>query len=150
MTVTEAYCFARWLGGNLGNLPTLDQWEKAAGKQFADRLEGPFLPNWKPGQIALGNGPRPVGAATADVSPAPYDCRDMAGNGYEWTRNLGDGRMVPVAFQRSLDQPLWSTRGQNYQKPEPFTFTAPIQSQSYKDSDITTSFRVVLEVPPKG
>src|SRR5262249_34088687 len=82
-TGTGAHCFASWLGGDL---PTVLQWDKAAGK--LDGAEAPFRDPKKPlatGDVAVGrpaDGPMPVGTAARDVSP--FGCRDMAGNGKEW------------------------------------------------------------------
>src|SRR4029079_17620079 len=85
ITAREAQEFAHWLvpSDNLelrGDLPTREQWDKAAG--FYDRRSGdpefddlgPFLRGWSPnaiGEIAIGRGkesPLPVGQATEDRS----------------------------------------------------------------------------------
>ena len=103
ITAQEAQEFAHWLVPSntlklRGDLPTREQWDKAAG--FYDRQSedsehddrGPFLRGWSPnamGEIAIGRGkegPLPVGTATKDLSR--FGCRDMAGNGMEWTRPL--------------------------------------------------------------
>ena len=121
VTVQEAYDFAQWLGGPQddsstaqtpheghirAHLPTIKQWDKAAG--FFDRQgrEGPYLMTWAglPGEIAVGRkeeeGPMPVGTATHDISW--IGCRDMAGNGLEWTRNVAfTGESAPFPPTRS-------------------------------------------------
>ena len=64
VTVTEAHCFARWLGGYL---PSLMQWNKAAG--MLDGAKAPFQNPDKalePGDVAINrakDGPLPVGTA---------------------------------------------------------------------------------------
>src|SRR5581483_11418678 len=89
ITVTEAHCYARWLGGFL---PSEREWLKASGYlEPADkRGEGPYHSSSDPGNkpsLAIdreGKGPLPVGEAKDDVNI--FGCHDMAGNGYEWTR----------------------------------------------------------------
>jgi serine/threonine protein kinase len=128
----EAHQFAAWLGGKL---PSLAQWDLAAGKyETKPPRPGPFRPDWPlndvtdsylardslfhaatlgigilpardPGYlipwhsffdlrqgIAANEGlsqPLPVGTAPWDISP--YGCRDMSGNGFEWTRSTKSG-----------------------------------------------------------
>ena len=92
VTGPEAQAFAEWLGGpGRGSLPTCDQWDQAAGKNEGDGRTGPFQPIDNPrdcrGLIAVGGldaKPQPVGSAPLDISPR--GCRDMSGNGWEWTR----------------------------------------------------------------
>ncbi len=92
VTATEAYCFAEWLGGNL---PTRKQWLKAAGANEpaaageAARV-GPFAGAADKSDIAVGlaDGPWPVERGERDLSI--YGCRQMAGNGREWARDLDD------------------------------------------------------------
>jgi serine/threonine protein kinase len=93
MTVEEAYACARWLGGTV---PTVAQWDKAAGFRAADRKEreGPYEGKWTdvpPPKIAVGKlkAPLKVGEAQGDVSF--FRCRDMAGNGLELTGTWYDG-----------------------------------------------------------
>jgi serine/threonine protein kinase len=98
VTVEEAQDFAKWLvpSGGLkfkGDLPTWKQWDKASGSYDRDCLppnyskEGPFRIGFsrEAGQIAIGKKkPMPIGKASMDISR--FGCRDMAGNGLEWTR----------------------------------------------------------------
>ena len=121
VTVQEAYDFAQWLGGTdrrtnprrpdshegiRANLPTTKQWDKAAGLFDREGREGPYLTTWagSKGEIAVGRkeeeGPMPVGTATHDISWC--GCRDMAGNGWEWTRNAASPeRPIPLPPARA-------------------------------------------------
>jgi formylglycine-generating enzyme required for sulfatase activity len=155
LTVTQAYYFAQWLEGNL---PSAKQWDKAAGLNEKPRRQGPFQGNWDPknkNQIAvnrLEEGPMKVGTAHQDISP--FDCTDMSGNGYEWTRTIHmSDREVPLS--NPVDERV-KMRGMNYTSPEPLMF-----KQVINDSTLTwryllsedeggaenIGFRVVLELP---
>ena len=105
--VEEAQHFAVWLGGNL---PTVQQWNKAAGLNKDDRKDdrqpdatGPYRRGRQPfapedlGIDREQQGPLDVGRARLDESP--WGCRDMAGNGREWTRNLDFGDHVPLKHE---------------------------------------------------
>lgn len=153
ITVTEAYCFARWLGGNL---PTMEQWDRAAGVYDGD--PGPFEKGWTPPEvmtpdnedIAVGGRatPLPVGEAKRDRSR--YGCRDMAGNGLEWTRSLRlisvGNAMVPLKDPQRDDRV--ELRGREFTKNSPLVFKkfTPLQ-ESYLGWQETISFRVMLEIP---
>jgi hypothetical protein len=151
VTVEEAYAFASWLKGNL---PTLEQWDKAAGLYEQPRGEGPYRGSWeaavKPDVDVNLQGPRPVGAAADDVSP--FGCRDMAGNGYEWTRTLTLGKgLVPVRHPVTglLDYSV-HLRGQGFKEDRPLTYAdmedeAVFPSESYKRTQPNIGFRVVIE-----
>jgi formylglycine-generating enzyme required for sulfatase activity len=89
VTVWQAKAFAEWLGGpGQGLLPTTSQWDQAAGRFLKNPRAGPGLPpepNKPTPRFAVGLArPIPVGVASGDISP--YGCRDMSGNGFEWTR----------------------------------------------------------------
>lgn len=99
----DAYRFAQWLAGSRANLPTLEQWDKAAGRydRDEDHPEGPFQGVWDrkaKDRIAVDRekeGPMEVGTANRDVSH--FLVRDMAGNGREWTRSrVGKGLEPPT------------------------------------------------------
>ena len=144
VTVTEAHCFAKWLGGRL---PEAREWDKAAG-----RLDGAAAPFGKPedpvlpGDIAIDrkDGPMPVGTARRDVSP--FGCRDMSGNGKEWT-----GTMVEASRRVPAERPDITMsvviRGQSYIRPNPLRFDKGFKEDDqwfYDKADGQTGFRVVL------
>jgi serine/threonine protein kinase len=149
ITYGEARAFARRMGGNL---PTAAQWDKASG--FHDRPAGqigPFDPRWSAEQgegIALGGQAHAVGESKFDIC-LPFGLRDMAGNGYEWTRTLADSGS-PVDEQPDPDFNLL-LRGRSYQKDAPLLYedldpSAPSRPQQPPgERDTATSFRVVVE-----
>jgi serine/threonine protein kinase len=104
--VLDAYLFARWCGGNL---PTRRQWDQAAGRYEDEPGEGPFQGSWKKGDKGIAvyrEGPMKVGTATRDVSF--FHCRDMAGNGREWTRELAlDEGPVEQLLKRPTTKDKW-------------------------------------------
>jgi hypothetical protein len=150
--VEDAHHFARWLGGDL---PTAKEWDKAAGRYESNQGEGPFQGTWDPtdkSAIAVGRdseGPMEVGKATNDISV--FGCRDMAGNGREWTRNLFadvDDRTVPIDHPKPSDMVI--VRGHSYGRPDPLRFRdlkelREIEAQHYRTPDPTIGFRVVLD-----
>jgi formylglycine-generating enzyme required for sulfatase activity len=149
--VIEAYCFARWLGGNL---PAVREWDKAAGRGDKEGRTGPFLPGWKKGDtksIAVGRGeqgPLPVGTAQLDESV--FKCRDMAGNGLEWTRDLESSKkeQVPLASPHRSD--LVTLRGRSYKEPNPLQFAdieKKPESDEYQNATDEIGFRVMIELP---
>jgi serine/threonine protein kinase len=158
VTCVEAALFARWLGGDL---PTAERWDAAAGRYepppdgeaSADR--GPFRQPWDPDQprelqVAVNRGlegPLPVGTATHDIS-TPFGCRDMAGNGNEWT---GSPRDALERFDPDNPDPLLSIilRGRSYMQPEPLRFKdlddrLLDEDQKCVDSNLDISFRVAV------
>jgi formylglycine-generating enzyme required for sulfatase activity len=142
VTVTEAHCFAEWLGGRL---PTRRQWRKAAGRDDDDR-QGPFdgdPKNTKDLAVNLSEGPWPVDKGQRDVSL--YGCRQMASNGFEWTRDLDDNEEIPLEQMLSIRRVY--TLGQTYLASEPLTFQAMAEPrvQPCTDAVYDISFRVVLE-----
>ena len=95
VTAIEACRFAYWLARDRAKvrLPSIEQWDKAAGLYDYDATDatterGPFNEPWKVGDKTIAvarDNPAPIGTSSHDVSP--LGCRDMAGNGSEWTRN---------------------------------------------------------------
>jgi hypothetical protein len=114
---------ARWLGGVL---PSLKQWDKAAGRFWKDRGEGPFkgtLPG-KEGEFAINRreeGTMRRGGATHDISPS-FGVRDMSGNGFEWTSHKEKNK-GPVTL-----------RGMAWKNPTPFQF------EQFKSNKLDSEF----------
>src|SRR5262249_30051382 len=85
--ILDAHGFAtEWLQGDL---PTIEQWDKAAGRYEPNRGEGPYQGTWKPEdreQFAVGlSKPLEIGKTKKE---SLFHVRDMAGNGQEWTRTI--------------------------------------------------------------
>ncbi len=156
--IVEAHRFAAWLGGLL---PSVEQWDHAAGRDEKEPGEGPFLTPWQEGEIAVGRGdqgPMAVGKAGKDRSR--LGCNDMAGNGLEWTRTWQDD--LPGEFVGDLGRvPLQARavlRGRSYADVEPLRFedlgervlTFPLlESERHIGHQATLpqiGFRVVIEV----
>src|SRR5262249_47896397 len=153
----DAHGFAtKWVIG--GNLPTVQQWDKAAGR-WVKGQEGPYQGMWNElrkgkRKIALRMederlkeemGPMKVGEAEADVSP--FGCHDMSGNGLEWTRTTTDGNLRVDRLE-----PLTSVK----QRGRPYTFSTPLQFAdldkrfaplgfALDDPGEEVGFRVVIE-----
>jgi serine/threonine protein kinase len=143
VTAGDAHQFARWLGGYL---PLTSQWDQAAGLYRKDRGEGPFRkppdnPN-KP-HIAVGRSePEEIGKATDDISL--FGIRDMAGNGYEFTRNTNFDKPFPSSDPSTMVK----LRGLNFEDKQPLTFRKLQQEtrgQPYGYPDDHVGFRVVIE-----
>jgi hypothetical protein len=157
MTVQEACRCAIWLGGNL---PTAEQWDKAAGVYDRGDRDGPYKGKWdekNPPKIAVNLGdlgkPQPITTPEGhedDVSV--FGCRDMSGNGFEWTRSIrNDGTVVPSP-DFPPDANVWR-RGMGFGSPDPLRFsqwdaainrnllTSPAANLDFAD----VGFRVVLE-----
>jgi len=87
-----------------------------------------------------------VGIAKGDESY--YHCRDMGGNGYEWTWNVTGGavrgEVVPVDKPNADYSAI--RRGQRPDRDEAFTFAMRKEERlaNYGDAPEDTSFRVVL------
>ena len=88
----EAYAYCQWLSEVTGKaiaLPSEAEWEKA-GRGDQDQRAYPWgdaFDMLKCNSYELGlDDTTPVGVFLAGASP--YDCLDMAGNIWEWTRSL--------------------------------------------------------------
>ena len=108
--------------------------------------------------------PMPVGTATHDVSPDPFGrpgrtgCRDLSGNGLEWTREVRsiskplERRFLPIADPAGDEfVPL---RGYRFTRAEPLLFEyldKPMTDSLYPgigkfdDKEVDYGFRVVIE-----
>jgi serine/threonine protein kinase len=152
MTVMEAHQFARSIGGEL---PTVPQWDKASGRyEINPRFEGPFrgtASGWKPGDFAVNldkEGPMPVGQARRDESWV--GCRDMSGNGWEWTATLAladrDDTLFP--FDKPGKERGVRLRGQTYHAYDPLIFgTYNASEADFGTAQDDIGFRVVLPIP---
>jgi formylglycine-generating enzyme required for sulfatase activity len=149
--IADAEGFARWMAGQRGYLPSAPQWDQAAG-QGDWPFDGPFnVPREElTKEIVAFNrrmeGPLPAGTASADISR--YGCRDMAGNGMEWTRTIF--LRETVASVSELNGQEVALRGGSYfQGTEPYTFEqSHSQAQEPDSAKPDIGFRVVIEVPP--
>jgi serine/threonine protein kinase/formylglycine-generating enzyme required for sulfatase activity len=149
--VTEAHCFAEWLGGQFGKLPLKKQWFYAAGKDQGSYAPGPYFGQPSKEELAVGliDGPRPVTLGKNHVSI--HGCRQMAGNGFEWTRNLtGSPEHIPLEEALNPDLVRVVIVGQTYAggaKGQPLTFNAMNTPRDHpcSKSDFDIGFRVVLE-----
>ena len=151
VTVEQAYAFSQWLAGPKGHLPSIVQWDTAAGLYRPDRTgAGPFVEPYEPGTIAVdreSEGPMRVGEARNDVSP--FGVRDMAGNGYEFTRSIHGGRgEVPLPNPTDIDAVL--RRGRSFAAEGPLRYDDLVDREHdkpwpYPYPSPDTGFRVVIE-----
>jgi hypothetical protein len=154
-TTREAWEFAHWMGGRL---PSMRQWDKAAGLHQKNDSPGPYLAPWdksSKAEIAINRsseGPLPVGTAPKDVSPS--GCRDMAGNGLEWTRTLKEplSGYVPREFPDVKEGDMVLVRGASYGSEDgPLRYDWLKDTREDKEENPTVglfdvSFRVVIDV----
>ena len=155
MSAAEADQMARVLGGQL---PTKEQWDRAAGFEAAQR-PSPFI-GGPDAAVKLSNGPRSV-KDRRDLSV--FKIIDMGGNGTELTRSLtavtettrklAADKVVPWKDGQAPDDLLVILRGQRYTARQPLQFTDLVEQQSpanaqvqfYQARSPATGFRVVLE-----
>jgi serine/threonine protein kinase len=162
VTFEEAFAFAKWIDKDHGALPTLKQWDKAAGLYHPKRGQdpwfvGPYQGRWTDNprpEVAVGNLEKPVGAGQSRHDISPYGCRDMAGNGFEWTRSLVSGKNVPRNHKRG--DPLQGDvyfRGQDCNEEEPLSFQFMDNKLDWfrcraTDFHPRFGFRIVIEPNP--
>jgi formylglycine-generating enzyme required for sulfatase activity len=150
VTAEEACRFAHWLGRDRAKirLPRIEQWDKASGR-FDTAKPGPYEETWKVGDttIALGREvPAPVGSSPNDVSP--FGCRDMAGNGFEWTRNsTTEGEFLP--FDSGIIK-MVRLRGQSFKLTNPFMYndiqdTSKWSALDSNKGEPDVGFRLVID-----
>jgi hypothetical protein len=132
--------FAKWLCGPNGKLPTTHEWDRAA-KFERDAKHGTSGPFKQPlgGQsldIAVGlKAPWEIDRGKHDISRS--GCRQMAGNGKEWTSSP-----VPLA-------PIYFTlRGRSFNAPKPLLY-ADFSDDHFGIQNLPSpyvSFRVAIEL----
>jgi serine/threonine protein kinase len=155
IALDDAVRCARWLEGAL---PTDQQWAKAAGRRDDLTSLGPYRAYFavkrqgrQPPYIAVNQpNPEPVGTMEQDISC--FDCRDMAGNGYEWTGSRllqpANDRIDPV---KASPGDLFIIRGKGYSELTPLRFSdlekfPPLAKYAKGFADgVKQGFRVVLE-----
>jgi formylglycine-generating enzyme required for sulfatase activity len=155
----EAYQFALDMFGEKCNLPKKTQWLKATGYFLKDeKLEGPFVGHWArktPLKIVLSpkepdvirKSPEEIGSAEDDISP--NGCRDMAGNGREWLRDVHglNENFLPHVLEGD-NVVIW---GKSFVDPVPFLFHGDdsdikrLGSRPYTERIFDVGFRVVIE-----
>jgi serine/threonine protein kinase len=151
ITVTEAYCFAAWLEGNL---PTVDQWDKAGGGY--DGEPGPYQAGADKAQLQKELGlhrenPLPIDRL-APLAISLFGCRDMAGNGREFTRDLYDlnatiKHRVPRDPPEKTKEVVLRAQSHNKGNRPPYTFGKTLRDfLGYEETDNDVGFRVVLEI----
>jgi hypothetical protein len=160
VTVTEAHDFAQKMISKRAFLPLLIQWDKAGGYYDTQGREGPFIGSWdesrreneKDGSKININRDRvdalrPVGEAKDELSV--LGCRDMAGNGREWTRNVQTTPPHFVPYDEAKEKDPVRTRGMDVRQPVPLLFKdmgEAGESEWYKHRYPEIGFRVVLEM----
>ncbi len=152
VTVTEAHCFAEWLGGDRGHLPSCEEWDKAGGG--CDGAATPF-DEARGGKPAI-KLPRPLPVERPDAEQSMFGCYDMAGNVREWTRTLG--RIGNSRDKVPLTRPAEQTdvvlvRGAAWHSTRPFRFlredgrARDPELYPYTRPRTDTGFRVAIELP---
>jgi formylglycine-generating enzyme required for sulfatase activity len=157
----DAFLFAQWLGGRL---PTEDQWKRAAGCYEGQQGPTSGATDDQPATDESGvsyariqTGPLPVGVAQRDRSP--FGCRDMAGNGREWTRT---GKYpIPGPIDKAPDRNTGQTMitcGRSFYASESLRFHDSDSyikkefefnpAQPFDERYYEISFRVIFDSPP--
>ncbi|HZU35091.1 MAG TPA: SUMF1/EgtB/PvdO family nonheme iron enzyme, partial [Gemmataceae bacterium] len=150
VTAEQAQTFAEWLGGDL---PTMEQWDTAAGAYDHDNgVEGPYQAGAEEGEIAVGRakeGPMRVTQVGKDISR--FGCHQMAGNGKEWTRTPWDREQADTGVPtKALADPKTHVclRGASYRDSSAWKFNKEPDEQPCVEAGSQISFRVVLKIQP--
>jgi hypothetical protein len=156
VNVDQAHAFARWLRGEL---PTTKQWDKAAG--LFEGAVGPYSGDdlSEVAQRKADFGVDQNGLVRVDRKSSVesrFGCRDMAGNGYEWTRSIFKDEANSVPLDNSTWDGRICLRSQTYFSDSPFRFRdlpntkyRYINPRTTEPEDLVdVSFRVVLPLPP--
>jgi tRNA A-37 threonylcarbamoyl transferase component Bud32 len=149
VTPTEAHCFAETLGGRL---PRGIEWDKAGGAFDGEKFPFKKWREWQPkdGGIAV-TAPdqerladfQPVGQSANDEGI--FGCRDMAGNGFEWTCDVAEQEgLVPLDSPDPNDTVQRRSHPPSYR--EPFRFPARPLGLAYGEASPNTGFRIVLPI----
>ncbi|AMV24829.1 Serine/threonine-protein kinase PrkC [Gemmata sp. SH-PL17] len=137
-----------------GDLPTEDQWDRAAGFFDQDGQTGLTL---SPGRAWIGkDAPGSVKRPTNEADVNRFGLLDMAGNGREWTRTIvtrdGKRKVLGVDTLEATDKIV--LRGRAFFLERPLTFkmleterTTQPQAATATVASPYTSFRVVLPLP---
>jgi formylglycine-generating enzyme required for sulfatase activity len=152
VTPVEAYYFARWFDPQ-ANLPTCQQWEKAFG--CYNRPDNPFGPGFVRDKVADHH----THALSVDRLECGditfFGCRDMAGNGQEWTADAGDvGTTGRVPFPSPHRNSMVKVCGRSYSHLKSANEDGPLKCASehgverFFSASATIGFRIVLDIPP--
>jgi hypothetical protein len=158
VSAEDSLMCADWLGGDL---PSLEEWRKAAGYYDASKQAGragPYEDGWQDkGGVGIDrpvDGPLPADASKANASKKDRSIcgiRDMAGNGKEWTRDfhLKKTRFLPGEKPGQFDAVVQV--GRSYMAEDPLNFSDlddhKIQAGLGGTTDAYCGFRVMLNVP---
>jgi formylglycine-generating enzyme required for sulfatase activity len=151
VSAEEADRCAAWLGGKL---PLPNQWDKAAGFYGERKGKGPYDPTHDPladpkhRDIAVGRStPLPRGAGRKDVTP--LGCRDMAGNGVEWTASTIDDSLAspPRRSPRTGLAGDVNVRGRHFVQKVPYDWKEIADGGGSLPGSVQSfvGFRVVIE-----
>jgi serine/threonine protein kinase len=146
LNVDTAHQFALLLGGQL---PTPRQWDITAGYYDKMGRSGPTVY----GSAAFKReNPRAINDQTSDVGP--NGIRDLAGNGWEFTREArrnGKAVMLPIDKPDPLDKVV--LRSRDWELADALTYEKlglqinDPQLEKYADGSDHISFRIVIELP---
>jgi serine/threonine protein kinase len=137
-----------------GKVPSVKQWDCAAGRYRRNRGPGPYVPGTdpaRPPKIAIGGQLQPIGWADDDRSVLGV-C-GLAGNGCEWTRtpSLEENRFEEWPMTCLPANTLIWLRGRPFDAQTPFQFEELVDLQRHPlaapldQTREDTGFRIVVE-----